>query len=158
MNPQNTPIRFLLFRYQADLVKEIWWPLGVVAERKRNDETQIAVVCLQRPIGEIADKAVSVLAKSMLEDVPTILRQEIERCGKRFALGQDFLEELRSQNPWNFHFSVPRTEQLDANDVLVAALRLFEKHVIEPQQREKSLLRPNMAIRPQKMELFAVEV
>lgn len=155
-------VKFVVFRYQPDLEMDKWVPLGVVAEYCYEEQVWLAVICLNT----IAIDGVSDLASAMLQDVPTILRKEIDDSRARIRPGDDFLEVLRSRSPWNFHFSVPASATVQTDDIMQAAMELFNRHVwrspsLALQQSRASngtIHKPPMSIRPRSMEVYEVAV
>src|SRR4051794_16158967 len=107
-------VNFAVLRYQPDLSKDDWIPLGIVTTSAIKEGTIIAVACLQSVEAEHASE----LARAILQDIPAVLRKEIESSCARFRPGDNFLEVLRASNPWNLHFSVPKRQSIAADDIL----------------------------------------
>lgn len=141
---------YVVFRYQPDLNADDWIPLAVVVERSFDNGAEIGVMCL----GEVEVEGASELSATMLKDVLAILTDEVTRTRARLRPGEDFLELLRAQNPWNFHFTAVETVNLGDKDIRQAAMMLFYDSVLGPQiQREAPT-----AIKPRRMEAFEVAV
>src|SRR5260370_31923834 len=119
-------LNFVVFRYQPELSSDKWVPLGVVVECPFEGGTQIGVVCLQA----VSIEGSSELADAILQDVPAILRKEVESSRARLRPDEDFLEVLRAQNPWNFHFTVPKTETVETDEIMQATMELFYRYVL----------------------------
>ncbi|HVS39232.1 MAG TPA: hypothetical protein VMS17_26990 [Gemmataceae bacterium] len=149
-------LRYVVFRYQPDLSKDDWLPLGVVAECPSDDEPEIGVMCLE----SAEARGGSELAGAMLQNVPAILNEEVEKTRARLLPGEDFLEVLRAQNPWNFHFTVAQEQTVKAEDLQQATMDLFYRHVLRrpsPSEAEPKR-KPQKAIRPRRMESYVVAV
>lgn len=139
---------FVIFRYQADLKIDEWVPLGVVVERSFDNGAEIGVMCLR----EIDVEGAGELARAMLKDVPAILKSEVERSRAQMLTNQDFLEVLRAECPWNFHFTQIETVSLDTEDISHAAMTLFSLHVLPTKAKREWPL----TIRSRRMEAFEV--
>jgi hypothetical protein len=149
-------VKVVLFRYQPNLAKDKWFPIGIVVERSVKQETEIAVVCLQQLNMQAT---MSELAAAMLRDVPSILRKEVEGCRIRLKSKDDFLEALRAGNQWNFHFSVPEPASVEAEDILEAAFILFHKKVLrELPGLTFPMLSSPMRLQPSQLECYALAV
>jgi hypothetical protein len=148
--------KFVVFRYQPDLSKDKWTPLGVVVENRVHDGTEIAVVCMQG----IKIEGTSELSSAMLQDLAAILRREVEECRVRLRPGDDFLEILRARCPWNFHFTIPQEEQIRSDDILEAAVECFVKHVLRVERglRPRAERKVSTLIQPKRMEAFELAV
>ena len=149
-------LSFVIFRYQPDLMKDDWLPLGVVAECQAGNETEIGVMCFAS--GEIPRS--SELAAAMLRDVPAILNKEVEATRAQLRPGEDFLELLRARNPWNFHFTVSQKQTVDAENLQQATMQLFYRHVLRkyaPRDAEPRR-EPRKTIWPRRMEAYEVAV
>ncbi len=79
---------------------------------------------------------------------------EVDGCRAKRRPDEHFLEVLRAENPWNFHFSTPKTENVVAADVTQAAMDLFYRHVL----RSPRAARKPPSASPWHMELYAVPV
>lgn len=140
----------VVFRYQPDLNADDWIPLGVVVERSFDNGAEIGVVCS----GAVEIEGASELSATMLNDVPAILTEEITKTRAKLRHDEDFLELLRAQNPWNFHFTKVETLNLGDMDIREAAMKLFYEKVL---RRESQRAAPK-AIKPRRMEAFEVAV
>ena len=147
-------VKFVFLRYQPDLMKDEWLPLGIVAESPTVEGTEIGVLCLE----SVSIEGGSELASAMLEDAPAILRQEVEQTRARLRPSQDFLEVLRAGSPWNFHFSAPEQEELDSEGIQEATWELYRRHVLRRPGKVRTKGRPSTAIHPRRMEAYEVAV
>ncbi|HUY88699.1 MAG TPA: hypothetical protein VMV10_08190 [Pirellulales bacterium] len=143
---------YVIFRYQPDLLRDDWAPLGVVVERScDNGGAEIGVMCLSQAEVE----GCSEIATAMLQGADAVLRNEVESTRARMGGTEDFLEALRAGSPWNFHFTPVASCNLDTDDIRQAAMILFYKHVILSQQ---TALPPTIAIKPRRMEGYELAV
>lgn len=101
---------------------------------------------------EIDVEGAGELARAMLKDVPAILKSEVERSRAQMLTNQDFLEVLRAECPWNFHFTQIETVSLDTEDISHAAMTLFSLHVLPTKAKREWPL----TIRSRRMEAFEV--
>ncbi len=141
---------FVVFRYQPDLNADEWIPLGVVVERSFDNGAEIGVMCL----GEVEVDGAGELSATMLKDVLAILTYEVTTTRAKLRPNEDFLELLRAQSPWNFHFTRVETVNLGDKDIRQAAMMLFYEKVLEPQGQGEA----PKAIKPRRMEAFEVAV
>jgi len=150
-------VDFAVLRYQQTLNDDRWIPLGIVAATPFEHGTIVAVVCLQT----VEVEGASELAGAILQDIPTVLRKEIEASCAKFKPGDDFLEILRAGNPWNLHFSVPQKEDRNADDILDAAMQLFYERVVKshvPTNGKRVTIPAARRIRPQRIEMYDFSV
>ncbi len=148
--------KLVVFRYQSDLSRDQWTPLGVVIENRTADGTEIAVVCMQG----VRIEGTSELTSAMLQDLPAILRRELDDCRVRLRPDDDFLEVLRARCPWNFHFTVPVEEEIATDDILEGAVESFVKHVLRFERKRRPRGERNMStlMQPKRMEAFELAV
>jgi hypothetical protein len=145
-------VSFVIFRYQPDLTRDESVPLGVVATPASPDSADVVAACLQCAHAG----GVSELASAMLQDVPAILLKELQESCARLRPGEDFLEVLRANSPWNFHFSVPETRTIQTDDLSQATTWLFHQFVpLEPLPKSRAA-RPKAprAVVRRKMEVL----
>jgi hypothetical protein len=116
---------YVILRYQPDLRKDHWFPIGIVAEARSPKSDEAAIVCFNEVVVEGVDE----LARDTLKNLSTVLRKDVQKCRDRLKPGEDFLEALRARKKWNLHFSVPQHDDVEAQDILDVAMDLFRRHV-----------------------------
>ena len=150
-------IQYVVFRYEPDLRKDEWIPLGVVAEHRIGaTQTQAAVVCLRNlDTGETNE-----FAGAILRNIGDFVRLGVQESRGELLPQQDLLERLRDKHKWNFHFSAPQYLTVEHDELLRAAYELFGTEVLQKLSL-RGLLSPSHSketIRPQEVEVYDVAV
>ena len=143
-------VQFIIFRFQPDLSKDEWVPLGIVAEDPSGECPYVVGVCYQSTPAQSASE----VAAAILKDIPSLLRQEM--MNQRDRIDKDFLECLRAASPWSFHFSVPETAEAHAEELLEAGMSLFTRHV--DKRAEQPRPRPVEAVSSRSLERIEVQL